>query len=536
MYKINFKEPIHIHFIGIGGISMSGLAEILSEEHFTVSGSDAKESDLTRHLEHLGIKVYYGQTAANITDDIDLVVYTAAIHEDNPEFACAREKGIPMMPRAELLGQIMDNYRNSIAVAGTHGKTTTTSMISQILLAAKCDPTITVGGILKALDGNLRVGKSDFFLSEACEYTNSFLHFYPKYSIILNIEAEHLDFFKDIQDIRHSFHQFASNTREDGAIIINGDIPDYTEITAGLKPQVITFGLGDSCMFHPADITFDEKACASFTAMKGQEPLMKVTLHVPGMHNVSNALAAIALADDLGLSTDAVAKGLSDFGGADRRFQYKGCVDGVTIIDDYAHHPTEIRATLTAAKNYPHKRLVLCFQPHTYSRTKAFLEDFADVLSLADVVVLADIYAAREKNTYGVSSRDILSKLRERGTECYYFPSFEEIEKFLLKNCVNGDLLITMGAGDIVKVIHFIHIQLGKTSTFECGFFCLHNPYTRFLHFCRLCRLLRQTFRFHNPVSTGFVFFIHIIHISAVDCLCRMCSGKDTSHSSFPVL
>ncbi len=356
------------------------------------------------------------------------------------------------MPRAELLGQIMDNYRNSIAVAGTHGKTTTTSMISQILLAAKCDPTITVGGILKALDGNLRVGKSDFFLSEACEYTNSFLHFYPKYSIILNIEAEHLDFFKDIQDIRHSFHQFASNTREDGAIIINGDIPDYTEITAGLKPQVITFGLGDSCTFHPADITFDEKACASFTAMKGQEPLMKVTLHVPGMHNVSNALAAIALADDLGLSTGAVAKGLSDFGGADRRFQYKGCVDGVTIIDDYAHHPTEIRATLTAAKNYPHKRLVLCFQPHTYSRTKAFLEDFADVLSLADVVVLADIYAAREKNTYGVSSRDILSKLRERGTECYYFPSFEEIEKFLLKNCVNGDLLITMGAGDIVNV------------------------------------------------------------------------------------
>ena len=407
MYKINFKEPIHIHFIGIGGISMSGLAEILSEEHFTVSGSDAKESDLTRHLEHLGIKVYYGQTAANITDDIDLVVYTAAIHEDNPEFACAREKGIPMMPRAELLGQIMDNYRNTIAVAGTHGKTTTTSMISQILLAAKCDPTITVGGILKALDGNLRVGKSDFFLSEACEYTNSFLHFYPKYSIILNIEAEHLDFFKDIQDIRHSFHQFASNTREDGAIIINGDIPDYTEITAGLKPQVITFGLSDSCTFHPADITFDEKACASFTAMKGQEALMKVTLHVPGMHNVSNALAAIAMADDLGLAADAVAKGLSDFGGA---------------------------------------------EPHTYSRTKAFLEDLADVLSLADVVVLADIYAAREKNTYGVSSRDILSKLRERGTECYYFPSFEEIEKFLLKNCVNGDLLITMGAGDIVNV------------------------------------------------------------------------------------
>lgn len=452
MYKINFNEPIHIHFIGIGGISMSGLAEILCEEHFTISGSDAKESELTKHLEKLGVTVSYVQCAQNITDDIDLVVYTAAIREDNPEFACARAKGIPLMPRAELLGQIMDNYQSSIAVAGTHGKTTTTSMISQILLTAKCDPTISVGGILKAIDGNLRVGKSDFFLSEACEYTNSFLHFYPKYSIILNIEAEHLDFFKDIHDIRHSFHQFAGNTKEDGAIILNGEIPECEKITEGLTPKVITFGLTEKCDYHPADISFDEKACATFTAMYRNETLMTVTLHVPGKHNVSNALAAIALALELKLPKEVIVKGLSDFGGADRRFQYKGCVDGVTIIDDYAHHPTEIRATLTAAANYPHKRLILAFQPHTYSRTKAFLDDFADVLSMADVVVLADIYAAREKNTYGISSKDILAKLKERGTECYYFPSFEEIEKFLLKNCVNGDLLITMGAGDIVNV------------------------------------------------------------------------------------
>lgn len=233
MFKINFMEPIHIHFIGIGGISMSGLAEILAEEHFTVQGSDARESELTRHLEEMGITVFYGQKASNIIDGIDLVVYTAAIAEDNPEFVAAREKGIPMISRAELLGQIMDNYSRSIAVAGTHGKTTTTSMISQILLAAKSDPTITVGGILKAIDGNLRVGKSDVFISEACEYTNSFLHFYPKYSIILNVEAEHLDFFKDIQDIRHSFHQFASNTKRDGAIIINGEIDHYEELTAG---------------------------------------------------------------------------------------------------------------------------------------------------------------------------------------------------------------------------------------------------------------------------------------------------------------
>lgn len=452
MYKINFREPIHIHFIGIGGISMSGLAEILLKENFTISGSDSKESELTKRLEELGVTVFYGQKASNIIEGIDLVVYTAAIHEDNPEFLCAREKNLPMITRAELLGQIMDNYRNSIAVAGTHGKTTTTSMISQILLSANTDPTITVGGILQAIDGNLRVGKSNVFISEACEYTNSFLHFYPRYSIILNVEAEHLDFFKDIHDIRRSFHQFAGNTRADGTVIINGDIPDYEELIEGLQSGVITFGLSEHCDFYPKDISFNEKACATFTAMHHGEEVMTVSLNVPGMHNVSNALAAIALTLDMHLPKESILAGLLAFGGANRRFQYKGQVDGVTIIDDYAHHPTEIRATLTAAANYPHKRLVLVFQPHTYSRTKAFLDDFAEVLSMADMVVLADIYAAREKNIYGITSRDILARLKEKGTDCFYFPSFEEIEKFLLKNCINGDLLITMGAGDIVNV------------------------------------------------------------------------------------
>lgn len=452
MYKINFREPIHIHFIGIGGISMSGLAEILSEEHFTVQGSDARESELTRHLEEIGITVFYGQRASNITDDINLVVYTAAIAEDNPEFAAVRAKGIPMISRAELLGQIMDNYRRSIAVSGTHGKTTTTSMISQILLTANADPTVTVGGILKAIHGNLRVGKSDVFISEACEYTNSFLHFYPKYSIILNVEAEHLDFFKDIWDIRHSFRQFAKNTKDDGVIIINGEIENYRELTCGLAPRVITFGLNESCDYYPKDVSFDARACATFTAVYRGCEMMTVSLGVPGIHNVSNALAAIALAVEMKISRTDILKGLLAFGGANRRFEYKGAVDGITVIDDYAHHPTEIRATLNAAKNYPHKRLVLVFQPHTYSRTKAFLNDFADVLSMADVVVLADIYAAREKNTYGVTSKDILDLLIQRGVDCHYFPSFEEIEKFLLKNCMNNDLLITMGAGNIVTV------------------------------------------------------------------------------------
>ncbi len=452
MYKLNFKNPIHVHFIGIGGISMSGLAEILLDEGFTISGSDSKESDLTKHLEARGIQIFYGQKASNIIPGIDLVVYTAAIHEDNPEFAEAKSKNLPMLSRAELLGQIMDNYENSIAVAGTHGKTTTTSMISQILLEAKTDPTITVGGILDAINGNLRVGNSEVFISEACEYTNSFLNFRPKYSIILNIEAEHLDFFKDINDIRASFRKYSANTLANGATIINGEIDNYEEIVDGLPQQIITYGLNSTYDYYAENITYDEKACAIFSAMHNGTKIMDVHLNVPGKHNVSNSLAAIALCQAMNIPTEAIISGLAKFGGANRRFQYKGEIDGVTIIDDYAHHPTEIRATLTAAANYPHKRLVLVFQPHTYSRTKAFLNDFADVLSMADVVVLADIYAAREQNTYGISSKDILNLLKEKGTDAYYFPTFDEIEKFLLKKCINGDLLITMGAGNVVEI------------------------------------------------------------------------------------
>ncbi|MBQ8278774.1 MAG: UDP-N-acetylmuramate--L-alanine ligase [Roseburia sp.] len=452
MYKINFNQPIHVHFIGIGGISMSGLAEILHEQHFTISGSDAKESALTQHLSEKGMQIFYGQTASNIIEGIDLVVYTAAIAADNPEFVCAKEKGIPMLSRAELLGQIMDNYSHSIAVSGTHGKTTTTSMISQILLSASCDPTITVGGILEAINGNLRVGASEYFISEACEYTNSFLHFYPKYSIILNVEAEHLDFFKDLEDVRNSFHSFAGNTKEDGVIIINGEIEHYEALVSGLPAKVITYGLKEGYDYYPANIAFDEKACASYTVMYQGEALMDVKLSVPGMHNVSNSLAAIALSIELKLEKEDVLAGLLAFGGANRRFQYKGTINGITVVDDYAHHPTEIRATLNSAANYPHERLVLVFQPHTYSRTKAFLNEFAEVLSTVDVVVLADIYAAREKNTYGISSVDLLHELEKYGTECYYFPTFEEIENFLSKKCMNGDLLITMGAGDVVNI------------------------------------------------------------------------------------
>lgn len=452
MYSLNFEEPIHVHFIGIGGISMSGLAEILLEEGFTISGSDAKQSALTDSLAKKGATIYIGQKASNLSIRPALVVYTAAIREDNEEFKAAVDAGIPMLSRAELLGQIMDNYEKSIAVAGTHGKTTTTSMISQILLVAKADPTISVGGILEAIGGNIRVGGSEVFITEACEYTNSFLHFHPKYSIITSVEAEHLDFFKDIDDIRRSFHEFAGNTAHDGVLIINGQIAALDQITNNLSCSVTTYGLCENDGFYAKNITYNDHACGTYTLMHKTEDLGTVSLSVPGRHNVSNSLAAIALCLNLGLPLDVIKKGLLQFGGTKRRFEYKGTKNGITVIDDYAHHPTEVAATLTAARNYPHGRIICVFQPHTYSRTKAFLSDFARVLSMADIVVLADIYAAREKNTIGISSKDLLAELQKNGQESYYFPSFDEIEKFLSEKCINNDLLITMGAGDVYLI------------------------------------------------------------------------------------
>ena len=452
MYSLNFEEPIHVHFIGIGGISMSGLAEILLEEGFTISGSDAKQSALTDSLAKKGATIYIGQKASNLSIRPALVVYTAAIREDNEEFKAAVDAGIPMLSRAELLGQIMDNYEKSIAVAGTHGKTTTTSMISQILLVAKADPTISVGGILEAIGGNIRVGGSEVFITEACEYTNSFLHFHPKYSIITSVEAEHLDFFKDIDDIRRSFHEFAGNTAHDGVLIINGQIAASDQITNNLSCSVTTYGLCENDDFYAKNITYNDHACGTYTLMHKTEDLGTVSLSVPGRHNVSNSLAAIALCLNLGLPLDVIKKGLLQFGGTKRRFEYKGTKNGITVIDDYAHHPTEVAATLTAARNYPHGRIICVFQPHTYSRTKAFLSDFARVLSMADIVVLADIYAAREKNTIGISSKDLLAELQKNGQESYYFPSFDEIEKFLSEKCINNDLLITMGAGDVYLI------------------------------------------------------------------------------------
>lgn len=452
MYKINFHHPIHIHFIGIGGISMSGLAEILLQEGFPISGSDAKESELTHKLSGLGASIYYGQSAENIKEDIQLVVYTAAIHPDNPEWKEAQRLGLPLLSRAELLGQIMDNYKISIGVSATHGKTTTTSMITQILLAEHADPTVSVGGILESIGGNIRVGSSDVFLTEACEYTNSFLKLNPRYALILNIEEDHMDFFKDLEDIRNSFREFARKVPKDGKVIINGEITDFQEITDGAQGQIITFGLAPSNEYYADDIQFHAQRFTTFSLMHKNQSLGTIKLHTPGTHNVLNAVAAAAFALELNISFDVIAEAFHDFKAPNRRFQYKGTLNNVAIYDDYAHHPQEITAALEAAKTYPHERIICVFQPHTYTRTQKFLKEFAVSLSKADIVVLADIYAAREKNTLGISSADLLQELKKLGSECYYFPDFDEIENFLLEKCMNGDMLITMGAGDILQV------------------------------------------------------------------------------------
>ena len=441
-----------IHFIGIGGISMSGLAEILLGKGFRISGSDNNASALTERLEKAGAVIRIGQSADNISPDTDLVVYTAAIHPDNPEFVAAKKQGIPMLSRAQLLGQIMQNYDLPINIAGTHGKTTTTSMCTHVLMRAGLDPTVTLGGILPSIGGNIRVGGTKYFVAEACEYTNSFLSFFPKIELILNVDADHLDFFKDLDDIASSFHRFAALLPEDGTLIINRDTAKYDVVTDHLACGIITYSLNGDADYMAEDIHFDENGCASFVCLERGKPLGNIRLCIPGMHNVSNSLAVIALSRKLGLSPEIIAQGIADFHGADRRFERKGTAFGATIIDDYAHHPTEIRAIITAALQTPHKKLWVVFQPHTYTRTKALLPEFADALSLADHIVLSDIYAAREVNTVGISSEDLRAEIEKRGTKADYFSSFEEILEFLKTQLKEGDLLITMGAGNIVDV------------------------------------------------------------------------------------
>lgn len=453
MYEVDFNKPCHAHFIGIGGVSMSGLAEILKNDGFTVSGSDMKESDTTKSLEAGGIKVFYGQVASNISDDIDFVVYTAAIHPDNEEFVEVQRRNIPLLTRAQLLGQLMDNYNYSVAVAGTHGKTTTTSMMSYIMLEAGTDPTISIGGHLNEINGNIRVGNSEYFVTEACEYTNSYHEFKPYASIILNVDNDHLDFFKNIENIAASFATFATKTREGGALIVNGDMKYRDQIVDAVKDRdikVFTFGKNPGNDFEARNIHLNELGNATYELYIHGEDKGEVTLSVTGEHNAVNSLSAIAASLYIGISLEDIKEGLRKCHSADRRFQYKGTTEsGVIIIDDYAHHPTEISASLAVANSVKKAELWVAFQPHTYSRTMAHLKDFAKALSVSDHVLLADIYAAREVDDGSVSSKDLEKELKNLGCDAVYLGSFEEIKKYFKNNSKHNDMLITMGAGNI---------------------------------------------------------------------------------------
>lgn len=440
----------HIHFIGIGGISMSGLAEILLSHNFTISGSDMNSSPITEKLEKKGAKIYIGHNKENIKD-ADLIVYTAAISEDNPEIIKAKEKNIKLVDRADFLGDLMKAYKYNIAISGTHGKTTTTSMLSHVALKANVDPTILVGGNLDIIDGNVRIGKSDFFLTEACEYKSSFLKFFPYIGVILNIDADHLDYYKDLEDIKNAFSKFIKLIPKDGYLVAYGEDENIQSILKEANCNVVTYGI-NSGDIQASNIKYDEKACSSFDVVKDNKKLFSVKLNVPGKHNILNSLASICVALVSNMKNEDIVEGIESFLGTHRRFELKGCKNNITVIDDYAHHPTEISATLAAAKKYPHKKMFCVFQPHTYSRTLTLFDDFAKCFNNADEIILADIYAAREKDTGVITSNMLGDKLREQGLKCTNFHTFDDIKNYLVENAKPGDLILTVGAGDIYKV------------------------------------------------------------------------------------
>ncbi len=454
----DLKNHKHIHCIGIGGIGLSALAEIFLSRGYQVSGSDHKQSEVTERLSRAGASVFLEHDAANIKG-ADLVVYSAAVSLDNPELLAAAAEGIPAVTRAKLLGCLMGEYQRSIAISGTHGKTTTTSMVSLILKDAMKDPSILVGGNLSEIGGNVRIGQSAYFVTEACEYMDSFLSLKPNIEIILNIDSDHLDYFKDIDHIVSSFDTFARLVPEDGYVIAYSANPFVSSILDNLVCAVITFGFEEQCDYYASDILFDAMGMPSFTVSHMGIKLCSLQLAVPGEHNIANALAAFACCHTLKIATEQIALTLETFSGTQRRFDVIGITENkVKIVDDYAHHPTEIKATLKAARNIPHNDLWCIFQPHTYTRTLALFDDFAEALSGADKIILAEIYAAREKNITKISSSSLTDRILEQfpEKEVNFIEDFDEIAAFILKNAQPDDLVITMGAGDIYKVAETI--------------------------------------------------------------------------------
>lgn len=436
-----------IHLIGVGGVSMFPLAEVLRGQGIIITGSDVRESANVQHLEQEGVKVFLGHYAENV-QGAEVVIRTAAVHDDNPEIVAARAAGIPVFERAQAWGALMGDYKHALCIAGTHGKTTTTSMAVHIAMTAGIDPTVMIGGNLPLLGKGYRVGKGDTIILESCEYCNSFLSFRPTIAVILDIEADHLDFFKDLADIECSFRKFASLVPDEGGVVIaNADDRNTMDTLEELGKPLITFGMGDYADVYCENLSY-VKGVGSFDLMSGGNRVAHISLSVPGEHNVKNALAASAAALTMGLPPTAIAAGLHAFRGAERRFEYKGEYHGAKIYDDYAHHPGEIHMLLTTARELGYDRVICAFQPHTYSRTKALYADFVEELSNADITILTDIYAARETNTLGVSSED-LAKAIPNGE---YYPTFDGVEARLSELARPGDLILTVGAGELYQV------------------------------------------------------------------------------------
>ncbi|MDO5397694.1 MAG: UDP-N-acetylmuramate--L-alanine ligase [bacterium] len=440
-----------IHFIGIGGISMSGMAQVALTKGFKVTGSDRTESAITDKLAARGAVIHIGHSAENV-HGAELVVHTAAVHEDNPEMKEAHRLGIRLVDRAEFLGAVMKEYSHAVGVSGTHGKTTTTGMLAHALMYADTDPTISIGGELDLIDGNIRCGHGDCFVTEACEYTNSFLKFFPTIALITNIEEDHLDFFSGIEEIRNSFRKFAELTRGKGSVVAMWDddnVRKTLENAEGL--DIITYGMSDSYDYYPADIEY-KAGFPSYDVMHKGKKVCRLELNVPGEHNVLNSLAAVAVCTLMEIEPETAARGIETFKGTHRRFERRGTINEAIVIDDYAHHPTEIKATLTAAKAFPHSRIITIFQPHTYSRTRTLWDEFVRAFDDTDELIITHIYAAREVFDGITRPENLAAEIKSRGVNAVYIEEFDDIVNKIQSEARKGDIIFTMGAGDVTEI------------------------------------------------------------------------------------
>ena len=449
----DLKQYKHIHLIGIGGISMSAIAETLHNWNYTVTGSDLAQSELTDKLNMHGIKTVIGHDLENAKNS-DLIIYSAAISDSDPEIVIAKENNIPLIDRGKFVGYLTKLYKETICISGTHGKTTTTSMLSICFINAKKDPSIEVGAILDSIGGNYRVGNSDYFILESCEYKANFLKFFPKTEIILNIDNDHLDYYKTFDNIVKTFRNFVSILDTDGLLVTNADDKNCLELKNITKSKFISYGIDNtSADFVAKNISFDSNGFAKFDVYKNNELYTTIELSVAGKHNILNALACIAVCDYYTISKEVIKSSLKEFTGAERRLEFKGKLDkNVSIFDDYAHHPTEITATANAIKNKTYNKSWVIFQPHTYSRTKSLLDDFAKALSNFDNLIILDIYAAREQNTFDISSKDLVKKLEDNNKKALYMPDFSEVVSYLKENVNENDIIITLGAGTVTQI------------------------------------------------------------------------------------